>query len=70
MKGHGSSRYGVSVDIEFVANLLLDEDLKKPRKQVLAEFGFLLNTINSGWTNKISEYMNEVIKHIEADVRY
>ena len=32
MTGHGTSRYGVTCDIEFAANLLIDEDMKKPKK--------------------------------------
>lgn len=30
----------------------------------------MLNAINSGWETKIAEYMNEVIKNIDQDVRY
>lgn len=70
MTGHGEARYGVQVDIEFAANLIIDEDLKKPRKQILQEFGSMLTAINNGWDNKIVDYMSEVIKNIEADVRY
>ena len=70
MSGHGTSRYGVTCDIEFAANLLIDEDMKKPKKQILAEFGFLLNTINKGWESRIEGFMNEAIKNLETDIRY
>ena len=42
MKGHGEARYGVTVDIEFAVNLLVDENLRKPKAQVLKEFGNIL----------------------------
>jgi hypothetical protein len=35
MNNHGVARYGVTLDIEFAANLIIDEDLKKPKRQVL-----------------------------------
>ena len=70
MSGHGSARYGVTLDIDFAANLIIDEDLKKPKRQILSELEHLLTIINNGWTSKIQDYMNEVVKNIEADVRY
>ena len=65
MKGHGESRYGVTVDIEFATNLLVDEDLRKSKTQILKEFGNLLTLINNAWQNKINDYMMEVIRNIE-----
>lgn len=70
MHGHGEQRYGVKVDIEFVVNLLLDEELRKPRKQVVNEFASILTQINSIWTQKIQGFMQEVLSNIEQDVRY
>lgn len=32
MRGHGEQRYGVTVDIDFAANLLIDEDLIKSKQ--------------------------------------
>eukprot|EP00347_Sterkiella_histriomuscorum_P000287 403376460 len=70
MSGHGESRYGVTIDIEFIANLLIDEDLKKPKKQITEELISILTAINTNWETKISDYMEEVVKNIEQDVRY
>jgi hypothetical protein len=70
MSGFGEQRYGVKVDIEFAANLLIDEGLSKPKKQVLAEFGNLLTKINNAWSLKIQDYMNEVLRNLEIDIRY
>ncbi|CDW81227.1 glycogen debranching enzyme [Stylonychia lemnae] len=70
MNNHGESRYGVTLDLEFASNLIIDESLKKPKKQILEEFADILNVINETWRVKIGDYMSEVIKNIEQDVRY
>jgi len=40
MTGHGESRYGVKVDLDFTL-ALMSEDLK-PRNKILKEFAWLL----------------------------
>lgn len=47
MSGHGTKRYGVTVDIDFIACLLIDEDQKKPKSHIAKEFAWLLTQINS-----------------------
>ena len=70
MNGHGEGKFAVSVDIDFAANLIIDEGLKKPKRQILQEFENMLSTINNAWTIKVNDYMVEAMKNIEADVRY
>lgn len=53
MSGFGERREGVQVDIEFAANLLIDEDGNKSKAEVLKEFEQLLNIINEAWNIKI-----------------
>jgi hypothetical protein len=53
MSGHGESRFGVKVDIEFAANIFIDPELKKPKRQILNEFSNCLDKINNAWLKRI-----------------
>lgn len=71
MTGYGVSRYGVTTDIAFAACLVIDEELQKPKKKVLGDFGNLLAQINYAWAQKVqNQFMEEVLKNVETDIRY
>ena len=42
MRNHGERRYGVTVDMPFAVCLLVDEEGKKPRSQVIKEYAWIL----------------------------
>ena len=42
MRNHGVRRYGVKIDLPFAVCLILDENMKKPKSQVVKEFAWLL----------------------------
>lgn len=70
MTGFGVQSYGVRVDIDFVACLLVDEKLTKPRKQVIREFTWLLSQLNQQFEARVREVLEECLDNIEAEVRY
>jgi hypothetical protein len=50
LSGYGITRYGVTLlDLDLVAALLVDEQMKKPRSLILKEFTWLLTQINTQW---------------------
>ncbi len=70
LKNLGVSRFGVEVDIEFCANLLQDEQNKKPKSQIIKEFVYMLTQLNTLWCERVKEYLQESMRNMEDEIRY
>jgi len=70
MEGHGESRYGVRLDVELAANVIVAEPATLQDKKALNHLAGILNKINNAWYNKVKAYLEEAMDHLAADVRY